>query len=284
MKTRELARLTLLLLASVVTGCATPMDEAHVANDNLNATLWVQVSTEYAAAAEGSYAAARAAATVLAQAQPEQVAHMAVVLDVDETVLDNVRYQAQVVADNTSYESDSWDRWIAEQAASAVPGAVQFIAHSQSLGFHVALITNRKCKDRAEGFDDCVQKQETIANLESLGIDTSAMTIMLRNEVPPAPCQNLLSDVEAESGVWSSDKTSRRRCLALGYRPVMYFGDQLGDFPLEDHAASNIDGLELARAFSDYWGSRWFMLPNPTYGDWLPRTTEERRGLLRGID
>ena len=155
-----------------VCGCAaTGGSGTTPAHDNMDSVLWVQASTEYAAAAASTYAAATVALKEIAESESDSA--MAVVLDVDETVLDNSRYQAQLVFDEATYESESWDRWIALRDAPPVPGVVDFIRASQSLGVHVAFITNRACRARPDTAEDCPQKEDTFANLRDVGIDTS---------------------------------------------------------------------------------------------------------------
>jgi predicted secreted acid phosphatase len=263
-------------------GCATTGSaDSPAANDNLDAVLWLQSSTEYAAAALGTYAAATATLETLVASAPEQGRRMAVVLDVDETVLDNSSYQAQLIANDARYERESWDQWIALGAAPAVPGVVDFISKSQSLGVHVAFITNRACRARPGSDAACPQKAETLANLRDVGIDTASTTLFLRGDIPSGACQDLLTPAEAADGVWSSDKTSRRACVALDHDIVMLFGDQLGDFTREESAVA---GQDVARDYAERWGKSWFMLPNPTYGGWRPSASGEKRSRLRGIE
>lgn len=277
-----MAELSLLLACFGVAGCATTgSPESPPANDNMDAVLWLQSSTEYAAIAAGVYAAATTALSQTASAAAGETQTMAVVMDIDETVLDNFLYQGQLVLDDASYGSESWDRWIALRAAPAIPGAVEFIRTSQSLGVHVAFVTNRPCRPRQDSTEDCPQKLDTLANLEQIGVDTSSTTLLLRGERPTEQCRPLLSSAEQEAGTWSSDKTSRRQCVSLDHDIVMLFGDQLGDFTEVDNAEP---GRDLAAEFDDYWGKTWFMLPNPSYGGWRPRDPEEKRGRIRGID
>ncbi|MEE4175477.1 MAG: HAD family acid phosphatase, partial [Xanthomonadales bacterium] len=241
-------------------------------------------SREYVAATTGIYAAATRALERLTEAQASPERGRAVVLDIDETVLDNVAYQAQLVLDDATYASDSWDAWIALRAADAVPGVVDFVSRAQSLGFHVAFITNRACRDREGTSRACPQHGDTLTNLEAIGIDTSETTLMLRGERPPPPCQPLLIEEEQAAGVWSSDKESRRACVEVERDIVMLFGDQLGDFTSSEQGADGATGRDAVASAESPWGTRWFMLPNPTYGDWKPRSSTEKRSLLRGLD
>jgi acid phosphatase len=93
-----------------------------------------------------------------------------------------------------------------------------------------------------------------------------------------------LSEPEQVDGTWSSDKTSRRECLRLDHDIIMLFGDQLGDFTEAEDSPSGESGRDIAVEYAEYWGKTWFMLPNPTYGDWRPRDSAEKRSLIRGID
>ena len=285
MNLKILAGPSLLLVCVGICGCATTGDSDSIsAHDGMDAVVWLQSSTEYAAVAEGTYAAATAALREIAKSEADGADSMAIVMDIDETVLDNSHYQGQLVQDDASYESESWDRWIALRAAPAVPGAVEFIRTSQSLGFHVAFITNRACRARPDTDEDCPQKTDTLANLEDVGIDTGSTTLFLRGERPSGQCRALLSAAEQADGKWSSDKTSRRGCVELEHDIIMLFGDQLGDFTEEAGDSSGESARDIAARFGEYWGKTWFMLPNPTYGGWRPRTPDEKRSLVRGID
>jgi len=264
-----------LIAVAAVSGCAATGDgAAETRHDNTDAVLWVQTSAEYAAAATGVYVSATQALGALEPAERGA----AVVFDVDETVLDNSPYQGQLIIDDASYDGESWDRWIAMRSAGAVPGVVEFIRAAQSQGVHIALITNRRCRARADSAAPCPQWEDTRANLEAVGVDTSSITLYLRGQRPPAACAELLTPAERPEGVWSSDKTSRRSCVARDYGIAMLFGDQLGDFVSE---SSDVHWLD-EDAYP--WGRRWFMLPNPTYGDWRPRSSIEKRRAIRGID
>jgi len=276
---------SLLLVCLGVCGCATTggPDSAPV-HDNMDAVVWLQTSTEYAAVAAGIYATATAALEEIAKVEAGRTHRMAIVLDIDETVLDNSRYQAQLVFDDTTYEGGTWDQWIALRAAPAVPGVVDFIRTSQALGFHVAFITNRACRARPDTAEDCPQKLDTRVNLEEIGVDTGSTTLFLRGEHPADRCRALLSAAERTDGKWSSDKTSRRECVRLDHDIVMLFGDQLGDFTEEQGGSSGESGRDIAAEFSEHWGKTWFMLPNPTYGGWRPGAFPEKRSLIRGID
>lgn len=272
--------LSLSFISSIVCGCATLSSE----QENLNAVLWIQTSSEYSVAAIGTYAAATDALQRAVAADPTGVNRMAVVMDLDETVLDNSPYQGQGVLSNVGYQDETWDKWVALRAATAVPGAVDFIRASQDLGLSVLFITNRRCRDRADTTCDCPQKEDTLVNLRQLGIETDPGALFLRYERPPERCLSLLSESERELAMWAaSDKTSRRRCVELDHDIVMLVGDQIGDFIGGLGESTVVSRNALVDQYEENWGNTWFMMPNPTYGSWLKLLQPDKHSHIRGM-
>lgn len=237
-------------------------DAATLADDNLNAVLWVQASAEYRAAAETVY---RAAADTLDLALKERhwdalvpterdnagnTAHLkpAVIMDVDETVLDNSPYQARLIRDQAEYSDPGWDLWVAEKKAKAVPGVVEFAKAAAAKGVTILYLSNRAVH----------LKDATIANLKAVGMPVASDDVFLGlGTVVPGCDQN------------GSEKNCRRRLAGREYRVLMQFGDQLGDF-VEVVANTPQDRAGLLDEYGDWFGERWWMLPNPTYGGWEP--------------
>jgi len=272
--------LSLSVVSANICGCATPGSK----QENLDAILWMQTSSEYSATAIGTYAAASAALQRMVAADPTAVDRMAVVMDLDETVLDNCRYQAQWVLTNVGDQDEMWDQFVALRKATAVPGAVDFIRASQNLGVGVFFITNRQCRDRADNSDDCPQKEDTLVNLRQLGIEADLDTLFLWGERRPDRCLSLLPDLEHEQGRWTaSDKTYRRQCVELDHDIVMLVGDQLGDFIGGLGETTPASRKALLGQYKGNWGNTWFMIPNPTYGSWLNLLQPDKRSHLRGM-
>ncbi len=234
---------------------------AEAANDNLNAVLWVQRAQEYRA---NSLQTWRAAAAQLdrALADPSWTALLpeeggsnqsarlkpAVVVDVDETVLDNSPYQARLVRDGGSYDDVSWDAWVAEGKAGAVPGAVAFAQAAAAKGVTMIYITNRTEH----------MKDVTLANLRRLGFPVAGDDVFLGLDKYVPGCE--------QEG---SEKACRRQLVAQQYRVLMQFGDQLSDFgAISANTQAGRDAL--LQAHQDWFGQRWWMLSNPTYGGWEP--------------
>ena len=232
----------------------------NAADDNLNAVLWVQRSAEYQAAAVTVY---RAATDKLDAALkdpgwdalvPEERATAArglppaIVMDVDETVLDNSPYQARLVRDGGSYDEATWDLWVAEKKARPVPGVVEFAKAAAAKGVTILYISNRAVH----------LKDATIANLRAEGLPVKDDSVFLGLGTHLEGCE--------QNG---SEKLCRRKLAGQTYRVLMQFGDQLGDFA-EIVSNTPKDRDALYAEYADWFGERWYMLPNPTYGSWEP--------------
>jgi acid phosphatase len=230
------------------------MAEPHVAeNDNLNAVLWMQSSAEYKAAALSAYASARAALD-RALADPDWTAALeqkdgyrgkppAIILDLDETVLDNSAYQAWLVRTGGTYNAQSWAEFVEEKISEPVPGAVEYLRYAMSRGVTPVYISNRAAALKAA-------TRESLAELRIL---------------PPQGDDAIL--LKRERRDWGSQKGSRRAVVAEGYRILQVVGDNLGDF-VDDYGVTIAHRAQIVRTQESYWGSRWIMLPNPAYGSW----------------
>ncbi|PZP61399.1 MAG: acid phosphatase [Pseudoxanthomonas spadix] len=237
-----------------------PTTPTAPADDNLNAVLWVQRSVEYQALSIQTY---RAAADHLDAALkekhwdalvPEERGNAAtglkpaVILDVDETVLDNSPYQARLIRDNAEYDEVSWDRWVAEKKAKAVPGVVDFAKAANAKGVTLLYVSNRAVH----------LKDATIANLKAVGLPVADDSVFLGLGTNVPGCE--------QNG---TEKNCRRRLAGQQYRVLMQFGDQLGDF-VQVVANTQADRERLLTQYRDWFGERWWMLAGPTYGSWEP--------------
>lgn len=260
---------TALLAGLALAGCrhVTPVEAppgaavaAVPADDNLNAVLWVQTSPEYRALTTQAY---QAAGRLLDRAlrDPDWDALLpeervvaarglppAVVVDVDETVLDNSPYQARLVAEGGEYGSAGWDAWVNERKARAVPGAVEFARAAQARGITMIYLSNRTA----------AQKAATIDNLRAVGLPVKDDSVFLGLGTVVEGCEQ-----------HGSEKDCRRQLVSRRYRVLMQVGDQLGDF-LRIPANTPGGRDALYDAHRDWFGERWWMLPNPTYGSWEP--------------
>ena len=249
-------------LLTLLAGCtATPVREAAPApatatHENLNAVLWMQTAAEYEAAVRGTYAAARAALDrALADpgwsARPEGERSEGfdslpppIIVDADETMIDNSPFQARGVRDGGGFAYENWLTWVNERRARALPGAVEFANYAASKNVPVFFVTNRDAPQETES---------TIATLRSAGfpIADDASNVLLRGD-PRWP---------------GREKSARRKFIAQSHRVVLLLGDNLGDF-MDGVAGTPQQRQALVAKDADRWGTRWFMQPNPSYGSW----------------
>jgi acid phosphatase len=167
----------------------------------------------------------------------------AIIVDVDETVLDNSAHQARAILGGFSYPA-GWLEWGNEASAPAVAGVKDFLNYADSKGVTVFYVTNRVSELR----------KATIENIIKLGLpfDESANPLMMKGE-----------------NGWGSEKTSRRTLIAEKYRIILMAGDQITDFiSLEESSVSMDARLQLSSKYEEMWGEKWFMITNPMYGKW----------------
>ena len=256
----------------LMTGCAakqpphtTPSPAVRDTHEQLQGVLWAQTAAEYQVLATTTYERA-AAAFDRANSDPSWTAAIeqeelgsfsplpvAVIMDLDETVLDNSRAQGQFVLDRTPYLPQTWTEWVKLSAAGDVPGAKAFIEHVRGTGGLVMFVTNRRAAD----------EPATVKNLtDTLKIATTA--------------EDVLS--VGENG-WTSDKSTRRRFLAGKYRIALLVGDDLADFVSIAGTKTATDRVALALKYQSRWRDRWVLLPNPMYGSWerilIPGLTDD---------
>lgn len=259
-------RTLLIAMIALLAGCApaptrTPAPAtapiaAVPAHDNLNATVWMQTAAEYEASVRGVYTAALAqldagladpgwnALPEFERSEGFESLPPAIIVDADETMIDNSPFQARGVRDDASYSRERWLAWVNERRATALPGAVQFTREVARRGVTVYFVTNRDAPQEAEG---------TLANLRALGFPIAAdgSNVMMRGDVR-AP---------------GRDKGERRRWIGARHRVLLMLGDNLGDFL--DGAGVSVEARQaLIAPYAGWWGARWFMLPNPSYGSW----------------
>ena len=250
---------------------------------HLHANLWMQTSAEYQALCRQTFSSAlreiKQAAKKAKHRQGRPVGPdkkpLAVVADLDETILDNARFQsamdAAVWADrmDLGYTTKRWEQWERDNAEEVglVPGAGPFIADVEKLKVVMVYISNRVER----------LKDSTIRALAHNGINTQGLQ-------GGAELRLLLKPEKS-----TSSKQERIKQVDEKYHVIAYLGDNLGDFPGEPEQSQDLAQHLAARrtiveSAVDLWGTRYFMLPNPVYGSWdqiLPKTVKERMDLLK---
>jgi acid phosphatase len=237
-----------------------PAPAGPAADDNLNAVTWSQTAIEHDLLYVQTYRDAQMRLLEAlkdprwdALSKDDRVAPLkglkpAVVLDVDETALDNSPYQARLIKSGGEYNEADWAAWCKEEAARALPGAVEFTRFAAKHGIAVIFISNR-----AKDLDSV-----TLDNLRQVGFPVSGPEAFLGLGTFVEGCEQI-----------GTEKGCRRQLISRKYRVLMQVGDQIGDFT--DVIANNAAGRQQAMAPYLKWiGTRWFILPNATYGSWEP--------------
>lgn len=228
-----------ILIALICTaGCNQPASQSSSGtHPALYATLYQQQAAEYRALCYQAFAVA--GFTLDAALATPHEKPLAVVVDIDETVLDNSPYQAQAIIEGFGYPV-AWAEWIDLAEAESVPGALDFLTRASKAGVEVFYITNRKEEFRAA----------TLQNLVKLGF-------------PDADDKHLLMRTT------SNEKESRRLSVASQYEIVCLIGDNMGDFA---GVFDTTDAALRMQAVDDNrgnLGSKWIVLPNVVYGHWV---------------
>jgi 5'-nucleotidase (lipoprotein e(P4) family) len=239
-------------LLAVAAQAQVPDPQTPVAHDWLEANLWTQRSVEFKANALTVFALAQlrldqALADKGRTAAPaEQKSDFdklppAIVLDIDETVLDNSLYQVWSMKNGKYFSVPTWNEFCNAKVSRAIPGAVEFTRYADSKGVKVFYITNRAAE----------VEQSTRENMERYGFPMGGNvdTFLMQNEKPD----------------WGSKKSTRRAVIAKDYRILLLVGDNLGDFD-DRYTSSEPDRLKLMAETQERWGRDWLMISNPTYG------------------
>lgn len=202
------------------------------------ATLWMQASAEFRAL---SYQAFNLAAMNLDAFLNSYTGSkpVAVIVDLDETVLDNSAYEAFLIGQDFGFSSKTYNPWMEAAQATAMPGATEFLNYASVKGVEIFYVTNRKMV----GYDG------TKKNLSELGF-------------PNVDEKHLLLRTDA------SDKQDRRDIVARDYEIAFLMGDNLNDFLSVFAKKSVAERFVETDKVKEQWGTRFIVLPNPTYGDW----------------
>lgn len=231
----------ILLATSIISGCQQQEKTVTQKANNdylLLATLFQQHAAEKRAL---SYQAYNTAKLMLDNAlkSARLTKKLAVVVDIDETVLDNSPFEAKSILENTDYPR-YWKEWCNEASANPIAGSLEFLLYAKSMGVDVFYITNRKVE-----FEEV-----TLKNLQDLGF-------------PDAIKEHLLMKTDI------SNKEPRRKIVEKSHHIVLLVGDNLGDFLHDFDDITNARRFALTDSLKNEFGSRFIMVPNAMYGGWV---------------
>ena len=241
---------------ALVLSVGAAQSQTPVPHDGLEANLWTQRSVEFKANALTVFALARLRLdqaladkgwTAAPVEQKGDFANLppAVVLDVDETALDNSLYQVWSMKTGNAFSLPTWNEFCNAKVSRAVPGAAEFTKYAESKGVKVFYISNRAVE----------VEPATRDNMEKLGFAMGGTgggnvdTFLMQGEKPD----------------WGSKKGTRRAVIVKDYRLLLEFGDNFGDFD-DRYASSEADRLKFFEENKERWGREWLVIANPTYG------------------
>ena len=225
--------------SSVKEQTACDSSKVSVSEHLLDATLWFQKSAEMRASYYQCYNFAKLALDNQLRLHKTS-GKKAVVLDIDETVLDNSPYQGMLIQKGLSFTSETWKEWTKLASAKALSGAVEFTNYAKQKGVEVFYVSNR----------DVDESDVTILNLT-------------KEKFPFADAQHIYFRVNKESS-----KIPRYNQIAKEYRILLFVGDNLRDFE-EIFANRKVNfGFNQVDSMKNVFGEKYIMLPNPMYGEW----------------
>lgn len=241
-----------------------PFRQEDPPDRGLDANLFMQTSAEFHACCLQAYNLASLRLKQALAKNPE--GKLAVILDLDETVIDNGGFQAMQLRSNLAFDLRLWDDWERNGGnyLSLLPGVKQFLNELSQNHVSAAYISNRNEKNR-----DVTKKA-----LARLGIEISDDRLL-----------QLATD--------TSDKTQRRELIAKDFNVLLVIGDNLRDFDecfrcrkLESKTPEELDQAirerkEAVEKHRQMWGDRWIIIPNPVYGEWTKPLGLGRKDLDR---
>lgn len=238
-------------------------------DQSLLAINWMQQSGEYRALAYQAYNSAQ-----LAFDNAKKVKNPVVIVDIDETVLDNSAYQSGLINTDTAFSTESWNQWIKAKKAKAVPGAVEFVNYVNANGGKVFFISDRDESSTGDSKNNDLELA-TIANLKAVGFTgVNEQGLLLKGEF-----------TQTVNGKKDTNKQFRREAVENGkadgkvHTTVILVGDNLNDLDavagktnsarrLHVDNSKNLYGVKGSNSQTKAFKPTYIVLPNPMYGSW----------------
>ena len=206
---------------------------------SLNAVLWQQRSGEYKALCYQAFALAKMKLDQKISMHARDAMPLAIVTDIDESILDNSPQQASDILHHRTYTEANWKDWTAHAVAGPLPGAVAFFQYADKMGIQCFYVSNRRPEERTA----------TIKNMQEVGFpQADSMHVIMKDT--------------------TSDKEPRRQKIKQQYNIALLLGDNLNDFDKMFYQQPFYTRCNLVRDNSDLFGDVFIILPNAMYGDW----------------
>jgi len=204
--------------------------------------LWMRTSAEYRALAYQGYNVAMNAVKMAVADPSHQRKPLAIVLDADETVVDNTKLMGESIVNGNGRFDAPWGRQAVYQGKSqAMPGAVEFLNEVHKQGVEIFYVSNRYAP---------VNLDVTIQNFKELGFPSVDKDHVLLFEK-------------------DSDKQPRFDMIAKKYYVIVYMGDNAGDFPIGTKGKTLAERNGIIDAHKEDFGTTFVVFPNPAYGSWV---------------
>jgi len=227
--------------------------QAHSATSNPEylATMWMKFSAESEALQRQAYQLAQKRLKEILREQSQKRSHLhsqklAIVLDIDETVLNNVDYQIQCIRENFSYP-EKWNEWVLSEKATPIPGALEFLKFADKNKIEIFYVTDRKEN----------QKTATLNNLKKYHF--------------PQPWSDHLFVKSTLT------KEERKEQISRKVKIVLHIGDQLNDLDEGFKKTSSPERRKNLISIQKNLGVEYILLPNPMYGEWMSSLTKKEK-------
>lgn len=240
----------------VITACATtknqpatnePNSQKQVREYSVQSVMWQQNAAEYRALCFQAYNAAKYSLDNMLSSGEYDGKKLAIITDIDETVLDNSPYNAMLIKENKEYQFETWKEWTSLVQAKAIPGAVDFFNYAKSKGVEIFYVSNR-------------MEEEMSATIKNLSL----------HKLPFADINHVYLRIDEGS------KQKRFDLVNEKFTVLLYIGDNLADFDPIFRKPSTDFRNKHAKEYKDNFGTKFIALPNPMYGDW------ESKGIYEG--
>ncbi|MCX6334829.1 MAG: 5'-nucleotidase, lipoprotein e(P4) family [Bacteroidia bacterium] len=244
----------ILIASTLFFSCAVkrPVDLTKSENQDplILSVLWFQKSAEMKALYyQGYNIAERSLSEKLQNRNSGKPA--AVIMDIDETILDNSPSEVYMIENNVPFSDNIWKKWVYKGSAAALPGAMEFVKFAKSKNTEVFYVTNREMPD---------ELQPTVSNLEKLGFPfTDPGHMILKNDI--------------------STKEPRRIAIEKKYDVIMLIGDNLADFNVVFDTRGEDLGFGAVDQNREKFGTEFIILPNPMYGPWINAAIKDQQGV-----
>lgn len=232
-------------------------------NALLYATAWKQTAAEYRALYYQGFNIARERLDAALAKHKDGDKPLAIVSDVDDTVLLPLAYWRTIVKeDKTFFDDPTWDAWVPKNEFVASPGAVDFLKYAEGKGVEIFYVTSRDQGERTTEF--------VAGNLRAAGLPLKDANLTVLRD--------------------TSNKEKRQDEIMASHDVVAFLGDNLNDFRRKYYVKGDVPG-RIAKMEEDkaLFGNTYILFPNPTDGHWMaaifgssePEDTPENREKLR---